>query len=94
MKAESYNKQAAIIIIRRMLKRVGRGGMVDLHGLEVRECIKFLDDYGEKVDVIVTGNSERIKPVVVEYYRGKGYVVNEDRVKLYIKKKIGNEKKK
>ncbi|KAM0673830.1 hypothetical protein GVAV_002668 [Gurleya vavrai] len=74
-KADKLNKRASEIILSRM-----EG--LDFHGLFVKECLMYLDDFlrfkrpGRLK--IVTGRSERVRPAVLDFFKVNEYVLEED----------------
>ena len=75
--AEECNRQAAIALMRRALQRPDE---IDLHGLHAQEAVDFLEDLYSRRQVrdvtVVTGcsnSSQRVRPAVERWLRGKGF---------------------
>lgn len=90
-KAKELNYKAGLILMR---KNIEKNGDIDLHGFTVEEAGKFIDDLYvfKKFDKIrfITGqayNSQKIRPMVVEWLDKHGFnVYNEGAVVFGVKK--------
>ncbi|KAI4292552.1 hypothetical protein PAPHI01_1826 [Pancytospora philotis] len=86
-RAGHFNREAAMLIMRRSLEQ---GGPIDLHGLYVNEALKFLDDYlvryRPKDIVLVTGrqyNSARLRPAVEKWLKDNNFMVHDEGPSLH-----------
>ncbi|KAM0687941.1 hypothetical protein COBT_000807 [Conglomerata obtusa] len=83
--AEILNYRASEIILSKM-------NGLDFHGLTVKECLLYLEDYlnyeKPKRMKIITGRSERIRPAIVMFLKKEGFEIEtENNVFVVLSKK-------
>jgi hypothetical protein len=92
-KGKDLNEKASMVILERMMRKCPRN-VIDFHGLYVKECLRFLDDYLIFVNpvrfTIITGregNSKAVRPSVTLHLTKKGYDVKDNGACLEVTKR-------
>lgn len=89
--ADSLNRKAAMILMRRAVES---NGAIDLHGLCVKEAQMFIDDLytfrNFKEITVVTGQaykSKKLRPAMEKWFKDHGFTVVDKGASLYASKK-------